>query len=122
VADRIVIINAGRIVGNGTLQELQARTQRHEQVVLSVAGNRREIEIELKKLPEVQEVRCTQNGEEATQFEIGGTLGAHLSRQIGKLGQEKGWQIEALTPRPPSLEETFLALTEPQEQSAPASA
>jgi ABC-2 type transport system ATP-binding protein len=118
VADRIGMINAGRIVGDGTLQELQARTQRHEQVSLSVAGNRREIEIELKKLPEVQAVRCTQNGEEATQFEIDGTLGAHLSRQIGKLGQAKGWQIEALTPRPPSLEETFLALTEPQDQIA----
>ena len=120
VADRIVIINAGRIVGDGTLQELQARTQQQNHVFLSVVGGNKEIEAELRQLPPVQHVRCTHHDEEATHFEIAGPLGAELTRHIGKLGQEQGWQIETLTPRPPSLEETFLALTEPQDHVATA--
>ncbi len=122
VADRIVIINNGRIVGDGTLDELQARTQHHEKVILMVAGNDNDIEAELRALPQVQQVQCTENGGESTRFEIGGVLGAQLTRQVGKLGQEKGWQIEMLTPVPPSLEETFLALTEQQDPIATAQA
>lgn len=120
VADRIVIINAGRIVGDGTLQELQAQTQQQEHVLLSVVAGYKEIEAELRQLPPVQYVHCMQHNEEITQFEIAGPLGVELTRHIGKLGQEQGWQIETLTHRPPSLEETFLALTEPKDNIATA--
>ena len=38
VADRLVIINAGRIVGDGTLPELQQQTQRYARALFAVAG------------------------------------------------------------------------------------
>lgn len=115
VADRIVIINAGRIVGDGTLRELQQRTQRHEHVMLSVAADRQEVEGALRDLPEVRRVRCNQGTDGFTHFQIDAALGTHISRHIGTLAQSKGWQIDALSPRPPTLEETFLALTEEQD-------
>ncbi len=122
VADRIVIINAGRIVGDGTLHELQERTQRHERVQLAVAAERQEVEAELRQLPQVQRVRHTHSTDGVTHFAIDATLGAQLARHIGQLGQAQGWPIETLTPSPPSLEETFLALTEPQDAMASAQA
>ncbi len=117
VADRIVIINNGRIVGDGTLAELQARTQRVERAQLVVAADRKTVEPELKKLPQVQHVRCTRSDEDVAHFELEAAVGSQLSRNLGKLVQEQGWPVEGLIARPPSLEETFLALTEQQEST-----
>jgi ABC-2 type transport system ATP-binding protein len=115
VADRIVIINSGRIVGDGTLDELRARTQRVERAELVVAADRKAVEPELKKLPQIQHVQCTRSDEKSAHFELDATVGSQLAHHLGKLVQEQGWQVESLMARPPSLEETFLALTEPQE-------
>lgn len=115
VADRIVIINSGRIVGDGTLDELRARTQRVERAALVVTADRKVVEPELKKLPQIQHVRCTRSDEESAHFELDATVGSQLTRNLAKLVQEQGWQIEGLTAHPPSLEETFLALTEQQD-------
>lgn len=115
VADRIVIINSGRIVGDGTLDELRARTQRVERAALVVTADRKVVEPELKKLPQIQHVRCTRSDEESAHFELDATVDSQLTRNLAKLVQEQGWQIEGLTAHPPSLEETFLALTEQQD-------
>lgn len=117
VADRIVIINNGRIVGDGTLAELQARTQRLEHAQLVVAADRKMVEPELNKLPQIQHVRCTRSDEGSAHFELDAAVGSQLARNLGKLVQEQGWQIEGMSVKPPSLEETFLALTEPQESN-----
>jgi ABC-2 type transport system ATP-binding protein len=115
VADRIVIINNGRIVGDGTLDELRARTQRVERARLIVIADHKTVEPELKKLPQIHHVRCTQSDEVSAHFDIEAAVGSHLTRNLAKLVQERGWQVEGLTSRPPSLEETFLVLTEPQD-------
>ncbi len=115
VADRIVIINSGRIVGDGTLDELRARTQRVERAELVVAADRKTVEPELKKLPQIQHVRCTHSDDASAHFELDATVGSQLTRNLAKLVQEQGWQVEGLTAHPPSLEETFLALTEQQD-------
>jgi ABC-2 type transport system ATP-binding protein len=118
VADRIVIINMGRIVGDGTLQELQQRAQRYEHVRLSVAAAREEVDTTLQKLPQVRRVRYTQGTDGFTCCDIDAALGTHVARHLGHLAQSQGWQIETLAPRAPTLEETFLALTEPQDVNA----
>ena len=115
VADRIVIINSGRIVGDGTLDELRACTQRVERAQLIVRADHKTVEPELKKLPQIHHVRCTQSDEASAHFELEAAVGSHLTRNLGKLVQEQRWQVEGLIARPPSLEETFLALTEPQD-------
>ena len=115
VADRIVIINSGRIVGDGTLEELRARTQRVERAELRVAADRTSVEPELNKLPQIQQVRCVRSDEASAHFELDAAVGSQLAQHVAKLAQEQGWRVEGLSTRPPSLEETFLALTESQE-------
>jgi ABC-2 type transport system ATP-binding protein len=114
-ADRIVIINAGRIVGDGTVEELQQRAQRYEHVVLSVAATREAVDNALRHLPQVRDVRYSQGPDGFVHCEIDAPWGTHLTRQLGSLVQSQDWQIDTLYPRPPTLEETFLALTEPQD-------
>jgi ABC-2 type transport system ATP-binding protein len=114
VADRIVIINGGQIVGNGPLQELQRQAQRHSRTLLTLAAPRQEAEVALKDLAPVSRVRCTGEADGFRQFEIEAAPGTALGPQLGALAQARGWQIAALQVRQPTLEETFLALTEAQ--------
>jgi ABC-2 type transport system ATP-binding protein len=115
VADRLVIINAGRIVGDGTLQELQQKTQRHARVLFAVAAPRAEVEIALKELRGVRRLRCIDATESLTRFELQAAPGMHILPELGALAQARGWQVGELQERSPTLEEVFLALTEPQE-------
>ena len=69
VADRLVIINAGRIVGDGTLAELQQKTRRQSRALFAVAAPRAEVESALKSyaacgacaLPAPRMVWCVSN-------------------------------------------------------------
>jgi ABC-2 type transport system ATP-binding protein len=111
VADRIVIINNGRIVGNGALPELQRLARGHERVRLAVAASREEVEAALRTLPQVVEIRFIDQHNEFCHFEIEGKLGDHLEYDLGALLHRRNWQVGELVAQPPSLEETFLALT-----------
>jgi ABC-2 type transport system ATP-binding protein len=111
-ADRIVIINGGQIVGNGTLAELQRQAQRHSRTIFTVAAPRQEAEAALREVPQVARVHYAGSVDGSQQFEIEAASGATIGPQLGALARTKGWQIGALYVRQPTLEETFLALTE----------
>ena len=57
VADRIVIINGGQIVGDGTLQELQQLAQRHERLLFTVTATRQAVEKALQGVSQVTQRR-----------------------------------------------------------------
>lgn len=122
VADRLVIINNGRIVGNGTIKDLEQKTQRHEQTLLAVAAPRQEVEGVLKDVRGVRQIRCTGTTDGFVRFEISAIPGVHIAPELGALAKTHGWQIGELQVRPPTLEEMFLALTEPQESMQSAGA
>jgi ABC-2 type transport system ATP-binding protein len=115
VADRLVIINAGRIVGDGTLPELQQKTQRQNRALFAVAAPRAEAEVALKELRGVRRLRYTGAADGFVRFELQAGQGLQLLPELGALAQAKNWQVGELQDCPPTLEEIFLALTEPQE-------
>jgi ABC-2 type transport system ATP-binding protein len=114
VADRIVIINGGQIVGNGTLPELQQLAQRHERLLFTVTATRQAVEKALQGVSQVTQRRYLGSSEGGVSFELRAAPGNKLAPRIGALAQAQGWQVHELHALPPSLEETFLALTEPQ--------
>jgi len=118
VADRLVIINAGRIVGDGTLPELQQKTQRQAHVLFAVAAPGAEVEVALKDLRGVRRVRCIGSTDGFVRFELLTTPTVQLLPELGALAKAQSWQVSELQARPPSLEEIFLALTEPQADKA----
>ncbi len=111
-ADRIVIINQGRIVGDGTIEELRDRAKRFERAEVSVAGDRDELERLLGGIEGVQKVEFLGGEDGFASFELRGKLGSEPWRGVSELAQRKGWQLRKLADKPLTLEETFLTLTE----------
>lgn len=111
-ADRIIIINNGRIVGDGTVEELRERAKEHERVRISVLGDKREIERALSTGEGVQRVELDSERNGYVAFTVYGKAGIELWREVSKLARNNNWELRELADKPLTLEETFLALTE----------
>ncbi len=114
MSDRIIIINCGSIVGQGTIQQLRDKAQETARVRLAVRLDKDEAD---KGLAEVDSIRLRKLVEEkkgVSRFELFGPDDKAMVANVGMLALKKGWQILELTQVPYSLEETFLALTESQ--------
>lgn len=112
-ADRLVIIHQGHIVGNGTLESLRQDLRQHERASLSVEAPPQEVESALQSLPGLLDARFVHAADAYAVFNVRAAAGTDLSRQLGTLLSAKGWRVGELHVQPPTLEETFLALTEP---------
>ena len=111
-ADRVVIISQGKMVGDGTIEELRDRAKQHERVCVTVMGEEAVIERELSRLSGAKKISKdgVKNGYAA--FTILGDPGVELWREVSTLAREKNWELRELYDKPLSLEETFLRLTE----------
>jgi ABC-2 type transport system ATP-binding protein len=117
-ADRIVIINRGQIVGEGTFEELRSRAKQNERMLVSVQGARAEVERLLSGLEGAQKVQFVSDDEGFVTFIVKSRIGVALYREVGRLAQAKNWVLRELSDKPLTLEETFLTLTEPKKRSA----
>lgn len=118
MADRIVIINRGRTVGEGTIDELRQRAMAFDRTAVSVVGNRGEVERLISGIDGVRKVHFEAEvdagqGSGAVSFMVFSKVGTELWRDLNKLSHARNWQLRELSVRPLTLEETFLTLTEP---------
>ena len=111
-ADRIVIINRGTIVGDGTLTELRGRAKRSERLKISLEGERDQFERLLSGVEGVKQVIHQGNTDGCASFTIHSPVDKNPWREINALVQQQGWKVRELSDNPLSLEETFLTLTE----------
>jgi len=112
MSGRIIIINHGSIVGQGTLQQLRDKAQETGRVSFAVRIGKDEAD---KALGEIDAIRIrTLLGENkgVSRFELNGPDDKAIIANVGMMVLKKGWQVLELTSLPYSLEETFLALTE----------
>ena len=112
MADRIVIINRGRSVGDGTIEELRARATDSARTQVSILGSRADVEKSLLKLDGVARLEYTGEQEGCSTFTIISPRGVSIWRDFNKLAQSNNWVVRELSDHPLSLEETFLSLTE----------
>jgi len=117
-ADRIVIINQGRIVGDGTLDELRERAKEDERIAVSVAGDRDLVKGKLSGVSSATKVEFTGESEGCVSFLLHSHAGTSLWREVSKLAQDQQWEVRELAEKPLTLEETFLTLTEKAGQGA----
>ncbi len=108
--DRIMIINNGKIVADGSSDELRKRGQGREILRITIeGGERNQVFEELKKVENVDVVDFIENKENA--FEIQSKENASSRKDIFQLCVDKGWYLTELTPIETKLEDIFRELT-----------
>lgn len=111
--DRVLIINQGRIVAQGSSAELRREILGHSTYRLELAGDRTRLETELAAID--PRLRVTEHGEPAPDGFAAVTLRTELETDLGEELLRRlpagGWRVRALTRQQPTLEELFLAAT-----------
>lgn len=116
-AERIIVINRGQIVGDGTITSLRNKVQNAERSTIAVSNDAKDAKSLMSGLEGIEKVEEINRDKSFTTFEITAVKESQPLLKLGKLAKEKGWQLSELGDRPFTLEETFLALTEKQHEN-----
>jgi len=108
--DRIMIINKGKIVANGSPDQLRKQATGREVLKLTIEdGNRNDVFEALQQLPSIELVdfASRENGS----FEVHSKPGSTSRRNVFELCKGKGWVLTEITPIETKLEDVFRELT-----------
>ncbi len=117
VCRRVLILSRGRLVEQGTPEEIAGRLVRTGRVRLEARGDGRAIKEALEKLPGVAHVIWENRGE-LHGFAVQCADGADPRAGIFQLCAGKGWTIQELAWERLSLEDVFSILTAPPAEAA----
>lgn len=108
--DRILIINQGNIVADGTADTLRQQSQGKEILVLRVGnGNTELVFSALKNLDTIEEVKILDTA--TNRFEVSSTTGTASAKAIFDMCVQNNWYLTELTPYETKLEDIFRDLT-----------
>jgi ABC-2 type transport system ATP-binding protein len=107
--DRILIINKGQIVADGTPSEL--RKQAHGQEILKLTIEDADKSEVLKRLKELDTVDSVDFLKEDSRFELQSRANKSSRRSVYNLCVEKSWTLTEMTPVETKLEDIFHELT-----------
>lgn len=109
--DRILIINKGKIVANGTSENLrqQAEGKNILKIKLEIPDNQIALE-KLRALPSVEEANIPEN-EDMGRFDVKSYKGLKSHREIFELCTKNNWPIVEMIPIETKLEDVFRNLT-----------
>ncbi|QSE98507.1 ATP-binding cassette domain-containing protein [Fulvivirga lutea] len=106
--DRILIINKGRIVADGTAETLRKQAKGQELLTTKIEdGSAEEIEKAIRELPSVASVEIKGDG----RFEIQSKPEMSTARDVFSLCVKNKWVITEMTPSVTKLEDVFRDLT-----------
>lgn len=111
VTDRVVIINEGRIIADGNVDELSRDAMGGVRLYLGVRGEAEPVESALRELADLQELKPLAAADGACRFELRGTFSGDLPRGVAELARARGWDLTELHESPFNLEDTFISLT-----------
>ncbi len=108
--DRILIINKGKIVANGTSKDLRQQAEGNSllKIKLEVPENETVLE-KIKELPSVEDVSVVNN--ETGRFDVKSFKGLRSNREIFDLCAKNNWPIVEMIPIETKLEDVFRDLT-----------
>jgi ABC-2 type transport system ATP-binding protein len=108
--DRILIINKGKIVADGTADTLRKQATGQELIKVRIEDGAAEVILnELRKLPNTDRVELVDKG--LNRFEVQSKIGGTSKRDIFKMCVDKGWVLSELIPVETRLEDIFRNLT-----------
>ncbi len=108
--DRILIINQGKIVANGTAAELRQKAEGREIIKVGIeGGDSAEIFDALQQMDTAERVEYLAKSEK--RYEVQSKKGTSSAKPIFRLCVDRGWYITQLTPTETRLEDIFRQLT-----------
>lgn len=108
--DRILIINRGKIVADGTAESLRKQASGQELVKVRIEDGKAEDVLEaLRRMPTTD--RVEQVDKNLNRFEVQSKTDSSSKRGIFNLCVEKGWVLSELVPVETRLEDIFRNLT-----------
>jgi len=107
ICRRVLIIDNGRLVADGTPEQLRAGLQGAAELRVQLEAPEDDARAGLGSLPGVAEVQALGNG----RFSVAVEGGLDLRRAVFSLAVERGWVLLEMTQTTPSLEDVFLRLT-----------
>lgn len=108
--DRILIINNGEIVADGTADTLRKQSKGREVIVLKIeGGDVAAILVALQALATVEAAKVLDAS--VNRFEIESVTGKNSARYIFEMCVQKNWYLTELTPYETKLEDIFRQLT-----------
>ena len=119
ICQRVIIIGRGKILAQGTPDELKSGSQRGggSRLVVDVRGPVAQIKNALAALPGVEQVQVLSEGPICSLQLVGRVDGA-LREQVASLVLQRGWALRELRGGGVSLEEFFVQLIDPGASSA----
>lgn len=108
--DRILIINRGRIVADGSTEELRQKARGAKQLLVQVKGAGGEADSSFKTLSSVSDVHPAEDGTKG--WLISSEPGMDSREEIFEYCVQRGWILTQMTPIESSLEDIFRELTE----------
>lgn len=109
VADRLVIIDRGRIIANNTADELRRAKSQENLIYVTLQAPREEAGVALRSIPNVKEVKVVGGFSGGTRFSCVGASFEEVGTFISQLARQKGWILKELAQPEASLEEIFLS-------------
>ena len=116
VSDRLLIIDQGQIIAQGTTNELKKGKSVNNNFLVSIQANRQEIESAFKTIAALESFSFIEEALHTSRFQCLAKSGEEFLRAINQVVKEKNWTLKELSPQEPSLEEVFLGLFKRQNQ------
>ena len=111
--DRIIIINNGKLVADGSTEELRRRATSARQLLIQVESDSDDTADQLLNLPSVAGIAPSQNKEEEPgSWTIDSKPERDSRKEIFQLCVDNNWTLLQMTPVESSLEDIFRKLTE----------
>lgn len=108
--DRILIINKGQIVADGSTEELRSRAKGAQQLLVQFKNAGDDVPSSLAGLASVSEVEPVEKGHNG--WKIYATPETNAQEEIFEHCVDSGWILTQMTPIESSLEDIFRELTE----------
>jgi ABC-2 type transport system ATP-binding protein len=108
---RVVVINAGKIVAVGTPDELTRRLEGFETILLTVEGVEAEVREKLQRVDGVSLVEPRETSDGRVTYEVHAEKGKDVRAELARAVVESQWKLYELKTSGLSLEDIFLKLT-----------
>lgn len=109
--DRVLIINRGQLVADGTPQDLQDNFSGAQKISFGIQNPAPDVVAILSDLPAVRIVEQETHGGKETTFMLASDEKADLRPVLFKLAVDKGWTLTELHREQANLEDVFRQLT-----------